>query len=112
MNWFRKVNLFKEPLLHFLLIGAALFLLFGWRGSPMSVPGGQAGTQSVQIIVSRDAIEQMTSQYMSMVFLWRAHGRGNSLTTGRGRNYTPYKQNIPTDQAKKGDNNETKHKIS
>ena len=27
--------------MHFLLIGAGLFLLFGWRGNPASVPGGR-----------------------------------------------------------------------
>jgi hypothetical protein len=53
----------REPLVHFLVIGAVLFLLFGWKGKPASMPGGQAGTQAAQITVSRDAIEQMNSQF-------------------------------------------------
>jgi len=37
----RKIaSVFKEPLLHFLAIGAALFLLFGWRGSLRPRPRG------------------------------------------------------------------------
>jgi hypothetical protein len=57
------INLFKEPLLHFLLIGAALFLLFNWKGNPVPMTGGQVGAPQAQIIVSRDAIEQMHSQF-------------------------------------------------
>lgn len=57
------MKLFREPLLHFLLIGAALFLLYDWKGKPASMPGGQAGTPAAQIIVSRDALEQMSSQF-------------------------------------------------
>ena len=45
------VNLIKEPLLHFLLIGAALFLLFGWRGNPAPLPGGQPGSPSAVKLV-------------------------------------------------------------
>lgn len=57
------MKLFREPLLHFLLIGAALFLLYDWKGKPASMPGGQAGTPAAQIFVSRDALEQMSSQF-------------------------------------------------
>jgi parvulin-like peptidyl-prolyl isomerase len=57
------MKLFREPLLHFLLIGAALFLLYDWKGKPASMPGGQAGTPAAQIVVSRDALEQMSSQF-------------------------------------------------
>jgi hypothetical protein len=63
MNWIGKKNILREPLLHFLLIGAALFLLFDWKGKSASMPGGQAGTQAAQITVSRDAVEQMNSQF-------------------------------------------------
>jgi parvulin-like peptidyl-prolyl isomerase len=55
----RIVNLLKEPLLHFLLIGAVLFLLYGWRGNSVSVPGGQPGIPMAQIVVTRDALDQM-----------------------------------------------------
>ncbi len=57
------MKLFKEPLLHFLLIGAALFLLYDWKVNPVSMPGGQAGTPAAQIIVSQDALEQMNNQF-------------------------------------------------
>lgn len=57
------MKMFREPLLHFLLIGVALFLLYDWKGKPASMPGGQAGTPAAQIIVSRDALEQMSSQF-------------------------------------------------
>ena len=57
------MKLFKEPLLHFLLIGAALFLVYGWRSNSASVPGGQAGTPTAQIVVTRDALDQMNSLF-------------------------------------------------
>jgi hypothetical protein len=56
-------KLVKEPLVHFLLIGATLFLLDGWRGNSASVPGGQAGMPTPQIVVSRDALDQMNSLF-------------------------------------------------
>jgi len=56
-------KLIREPLLHFLLIGTGLFLLFGWRNNSVSLPGGQTGTPVAEIVVSRDAIDQMTSQF-------------------------------------------------
>jgi len=63
MNWVRKVNLLKEPLFHFLLIGAALFLVYGWRGNSASVSGGQVGKSLAQVVVIRDALEQINSQF-------------------------------------------------
>jgi hypothetical protein len=42
----------------------------------------------------------------------QSHGRGNYLTTGRGRNYTSNKQNRPRHQALKGSNHGTKHRIA
>jgi len=53
----------QRSLLHFLLIGAALFLLFGWKGKSAPILGQQAGTVSAQIVVSRDAVDQMNSQF-------------------------------------------------
>ena len=58
-----KMNLIKEPLLHFLLIGALLFLLFGWKGNPVSLPGGQPGAPEAKIVISRDAINQVTARF-------------------------------------------------
>jgi hypothetical protein len=53
------VNLLKEPLLHFLLIGAALFLLFGRMGNPASLPGRQSGPPSAQVVVIQGDMDQM-----------------------------------------------------
>jgi hypothetical protein len=54
---------FREPLVHFLLIGAGLFLLFGWRGGPAPLPAGQAGPSSGKVVVSRDDIARMTESF-------------------------------------------------
>jgi len=56
------IKLFKEPLLHFLLIGAALFLLFDWKGNPAALSGGQALPEA-KIVVTRDAINQVVDQF-------------------------------------------------
>jgi len=56
-------KLLREPLVHFLLIGAGLFLLFGWRGGPASLPAGQAGPQSAKIVVTPGDIDQMVATY-------------------------------------------------
>ena len=56
-------RLVREPLLHFLLIGAGLFLLFGWRGGPSSQPGGQPGSQSTKIIITQGQIEHLKAQF-------------------------------------------------
>jgi parvulin-like peptidyl-prolyl isomerase len=54
---------FREPLAHFLLIGAGLFLLFGWRGGPASLPAGQSGPPSGKIVVTRDDIDQTIATF-------------------------------------------------
>jgi len=54
---------FREPLVHFLLIGAGLFLLFGWRGGPASFPAGPSGPQSAKIIVTQDDIDQTIATF-------------------------------------------------
>ena len=48
-------NFFKEPLLHFLLIGAALFVLFDLVNDRMS------GAADNQVVVSAGRIEQLTN---------------------------------------------------
>jgi hypothetical protein len=58
------MNLLKEPLLHFLMIGAALFLLYGWRGNSALVRGGQPGTPTTQIVVTQDNINQMSNLFV------------------------------------------------
>ena len=59
------MNLTKEPLLHFLLIGVALFLLYGWRSNSPSWPSGQAEPPTAQIIVPRDSIDRMNDRFAS-----------------------------------------------
>ena len=54
---------FREPLLHFLLIGAGLFLLFNWRGNPASLQSGQLGPQSNKIIVAQEKIDQLVAAF-------------------------------------------------
>lgn len=54
---------FREPLLHFLIIGAGLFLLFGWRGDPASLQSGQFGPQSNKIIVAQEKIDQLVAAF-------------------------------------------------
>jgi hypothetical protein len=54
---------FREPLVHFLLIGAGLFLLFGWRGGPASFPAGQSGPQAAKIVVTPSDIDQMVATF-------------------------------------------------
>jgi hypothetical protein len=53
----------REPLLHFLLIGAALFLLFGWRGSRTSAPGTPPLAGEAQVVVTRDDVDRLTGQF-------------------------------------------------
>ena len=54
---------FREPLVHFLLIGAGLFLLFGWRSGPASLPAGHSGPQSAKIVVPQSDIDQMVATF-------------------------------------------------
>jgi hypothetical protein len=54
---------FREPLVHFLLIGAGLFLLFGWRGGPASLPAGQSGPQPTRIVVPQGDIDEVTATF-------------------------------------------------
>lgn len=54
---------FREPLLHFLLIGAGLFLLFGWRGGPASFPGGAAGQPAAKIVVTQEDVGQLVDVF-------------------------------------------------
>lgn len=59
----RQRNLLREPLLHFVLIGAALFLLFGWSGNSTMIIGGQTGALTPQVVVSRDALDRMNDLF-------------------------------------------------
>ncbi|TFH33393.1 MAG: peptidyl-prolyl cis-trans isomerase [Deltaproteobacteria bacterium] len=54
---------FREPLVHFLLIGAGLFLLFGWRSGPSFLPAGPSGSPSTKIVVAQDEIDQTMTTF-------------------------------------------------
>ena len=56
-------KLIREPLIHFLLIGAGLFLLFGWRSVPAPGPGGLPALVSNNIVVTQDDIDQMVTTF-------------------------------------------------
>ncbi len=58
------MHLLKEPLLHFLLIGGALFLIYGARSNPTYVSGGQFGASEMRILVSRVALDQLNDQFV------------------------------------------------
>ncbi|MGB3225872.1 MAG: hypothetical protein WBB23_23995, partial [Desulforhopalus sp.] len=59
----RIISFFKEPLLHFLLIGAALFFAYGEMGNNASMPAGQAAKQMEKIVVTQDKIDQMNNLF-------------------------------------------------
>jgi hypothetical protein len=59
MKCFELRCLFKEPLFHFLVIGGALFLLYGWAGNSKSV----AGMPDTKIVVTQDNIDQLYDQF-------------------------------------------------
>lgn len=52
-------RLVREPLLHFLLLGLGLFLVYGWIGGPASGEGGN-------IVVTQGRIEQLTVGFLRM----------------------------------------------
>lgn len=56
-------KLLEEPILHFLVIGAALFLVFGWRGSPSPAAAGRAGAPESRIVVTRDDVARMNELF-------------------------------------------------
>ena len=56
-------KLISEPLFHFLLIGAGLFLLFGGKGGPAALSGGPSGPQSPKIVVTQGDIDQLVETF-------------------------------------------------
>lgn len=64
----RLPSIAREPLVHFLLIGAGLFLLNEVLTSPAVLPRVQATTASAQVIVSQDDIDQLNGQFER---IWR-----------------------------------------
>jgi hypothetical protein len=59
----RILSFFKEPLLHFLFIGAALFIVYDVLDNDAPLPAGQAAMSTEEIVVTRDNIEHMNSLF-------------------------------------------------
>lgn len=57
------MKLLKEPLIHFLLIGSLLFLVYDLRATTASIPGGQSGSLTTQIVITQADIDQMHSLF-------------------------------------------------
>ncbi|MBM9604125.1 peptidyl-prolyl cis-trans isomerase [Desulfopila inferna] len=53
----------KEPLLHFLLIGAGLFFLSGYGNGPAPMQTGQTGESSTEIVVTGSNIDQLVETF-------------------------------------------------
>ena len=58
-NFPRVRRVLCEPLLHFLLLGSALFLVHGWIGGPA---GGEGG----RIVITQGRVEQLTVGFLRM----------------------------------------------
>ena len=52
-------KLLREPLLHFLLLGIGLFLVYGWIGGP-------SGGEGERIVITQGRVEQLATGYMRM----------------------------------------------
>jgi hypothetical protein len=61
-------RLLREPLFHFLLIGACLFILSGLRTGRKPVQFGQAGAESARIVVTPADVDSLIGMFTS---LWR-----------------------------------------
>jgi len=48
-------KILSEPLLHFLLIGFVLFLVYDGKRSPAALPAGQAGVDA-RIVISENQV--------------------------------------------------------
>ena len=57
------LSIAREPLVHFLLIGAALFLINEGASNPGVLSRVQATTSNAQIVVSQDDLDQLNTQF-------------------------------------------------
>lgn len=57
MSTLRRMS--REPLLHFLLLGLGVFLVYGWIGGP-------AGGEGDSIVITRGRIEQLSASFLRM----------------------------------------------
>lgn len=56
-------NMLKEPLVHFFLIGAALFLIWESKSDPATAPGGLSSGSNPQVTVTQDDILRMNTLF-------------------------------------------------
>jgi hypothetical protein len=55
------MRLLKEPLVHFLALGAAIFALFNWIGERAG--GAEAALAREEIVITKGAIRSLTEQF-------------------------------------------------
>jgi hypothetical protein len=66
-------QLLREPLVHFILIGAGLFLLFHWAGESGELQLAQVGSTSKRIVLTQGKIEHLQAGFE------RTQGRSPSM---------------------------------
>ena len=78
-------KLLREPLLHFLLIGAALFLLFELGQEP-------GGDTARQIVVETGQVEQLTARFKRTFFRWPTPEERTAIIEGYIRDEVYYRE--------------------
>jgi hypothetical protein len=82
----RKAAWLREPLLHFLVLGAALFLLFQWRGDP------EADTGRDRIVVSQGTVESLVQKFRRLWLRPPTAGELNGLIEDHIREEVYYRE--------------------
>ena len=80
-------NLCSEPLIHFLLIGTALFLLFELRQE-------QGGSAALQIVVDSSQVEQLEAQFKRTFLRWPTREEQTALIDGYVRDEVYYREAV------------------
>lgn len=80
--------------MHFLLIGAGLFLLFGWSSNTGSLQGGQFAPRSKKIIVAQEDIDQLTAVFTRTWMRLPTDGEVKSLVESYVRDEIYYREAI------------------
>jgi hypothetical protein len=81
----RLKKIMREPLVHFLLIGAGLFLLFNFTNGP-------ADDQPNQIVVTSGQVKQMTARFMGSRMRAPTEQEMDDLITGYLRDEVYYRE--------------------
>jgi hypothetical protein len=90
LGFMKKLS--REPLFHFLLIGACLFVLSGLRSGRKPIQFGQGGTQSTRIVITAADVDSMIGTFTS---LWRRPPTAEELeglVDGRVREEVYYRE--------------------